>query len=80
MKKFIFISLLVLSSLLFAEEDNNHSQHPLIQKFDKDKDGQIFYKEAPEELQDDFCQYDVNQDAYLDEVEIEAIGRETSNK
>ena len=41
--------------------------------FDKNKDGKIFYTEASKALQDDFCQYDVNQDAYIDSVEVEAI-------
>ena len=41
--------------------------------FDKNKDGKIFYTEASKALQDDFCQYDVNQDTYIDSLEVEAI-------
>lgn len=73
MIKVIFITLLCCSSSLLGVEENNSSVHPLIKKFDKNKDGKIFYTEASKELQDHFCQYDVNQDAYIDSIEVKAI-------
>lgn len=60
-------------SFLLGVEKTTQSLHPLLKKFDKDKDGKIFYTEASKKLQEHFCQYDVNQDGYLDKVEIEAI-------
>lgn len=69
----IIIVTLFFSSFIFGGEENNSTIHPLIKKFDKNKDGKIFYTEASEEIQDDFCQYDVNQDGYLDEVEVKAV-------
>jgi Ca2+-binding EF-hand superfamily protein len=73
MIKVILFILLCCSSSLLGAEENNSTVHPLIKEFDKDKDGKIFYTEASKALQDDFCQYDVNQDAYIDSVEVEAI-------
>jgi len=73
MIKVILVACFAFASVLFAVEENNASVHPLIKEFDKDKDGKIFYTEASAELQDDFCQYDVNQDAYIDSVEVKAI-------
>jgi Ca2+-binding EF-hand superfamily protein len=67
------IAFLFFFQFLWGIEESNSSIHPLIKKFDKNKDGKIFYTEASKELQDDFCQYDVNQDGYLDEVEVEEI-------
>ena len=68
----LFLLLCVFSSL-WGTEGTSSTLHPLIKKFDKDKDGKIFYTEASKELQDNFCQYDVNQDAYIDKMEVKAI-------
>ena len=70
MPKTMLFLLLCFFSSLWGTEDNNSTLHPLIKKFDKDKDGKIFYTEASKALQDDFCQYDVNQDGYIDKVEV----------
>jgi Ca2+-binding EF-hand superfamily protein len=72
-KMMLGIGLFLFPFCLFSMEENNSTTHPLIKKFDKDKDGKIFYTEASKELQEKFCQYDVNQDAYIDEIEVEAI-------
>ncbi|CAA6817226.1 MAG: Unknown protein [uncultured Sulfurovum sp.] len=72
MMKIIVLAAL-FSLLLYAETEVNATKHPLLKKFDKDKDDKIFYTEASTELQDDFCQYDVNQDGYIDEVEVESV-------
>lgn len=81
MKNNLLACLLLFSStLLLAVEENNTTVHPLIKEFDKNKDGKVFYSEASESLQEDFCQYDVNQDAYLDAVEIEAIPQRIQNE
>lgn len=73
MTKATFFIFLCFSFALWGEGDNNSSVHPLIKKFDINKDGKIFYTEASKELQDDFCQYDVNQDGYLDKLEVKAV-------
>jgi len=68
----IFISFLLLSCLsihLLAEETTN----PIMKKFDKNNDGKLFYSEASENLQEHFCQYDVDQDGYLNEKEIKEV-------
>jgi Ca2+-binding EF-hand superfamily protein len=59
--------------LLCANQENNETVHSLIEQYDYNKDGMIFYTEAPQELQDDFCQYDVNQDGFIDKHEVMAI-------
>ncbi|NKQ38652.1 MAG: hypothetical protein HF967_04135 [Methanosarcinales archaeon] len=73
MIKIFLITFALFSLSLWGTEDNNSTVHPVMKMFDKNKDGKIFYTEASKALQDDFCQYDVNQDAYIDSVEVEAI-------
>ena len=73
MIKIFLIRFALFSLSLWGTEDNNSTVHPVMKMFDKNKDGKIFYTEASKALQDDFCQYDVNQDAYIDSVEVEAI-------
>ncbi|CAA6808481.1 MAG: Unknown protein [uncultured Sulfurovum sp.] len=73
MLKYILFIVLFFFSSLWSVEENNSTTHPLIKKFDTNKDGKIFYTEASKVLQDDFCQYDINQDGYIDEVEVEAL-------
>ncbi|CAA6799696.1 MAG: Unknown protein [uncultured Sulfurovum sp.] len=74
MKQTIFLlTVLFSSTLLWGAEENNTTVHPLIKKFDKNKDGKIFYTEASKEIQEKFCQYDVNQDGYLDKVEVKEV-------
>ncbi|CAA6808796.1 MAG: Unknown protein [uncultured Sulfurovum sp.] len=67
------LMLLTNGTCLYATAERNATMHPLMKAFDKDKDGKIFYTEASKSLQEDFCQYDVNQDAYIDEIEVTAI-------
>jgi len=64
---FLFITLLPIQ--LLAEETTN----PIMKKFDKNGDGKLFYSEASENLQEHFCQYDVDQDGYLNEKEIKEV-------
>ena len=73
MTKIMLFTFFCVSSSLWGLEENNSTIHPLMKIFDKNKDGKIFYTEASKELQDDFCQYDVNQDAYIDGNEVKAI-------
>lgn len=68
----LILMTLFCSCVLWAEGENN-TTHPLLEKFDTNNDGMIFYTEAPKSLQNDFCQYDVNQDAYLDKKELKSI-------
>ncbi len=63
----------LLVSLGFATDKESKKIHPVMKKFDKNGDGKLFYTEASEELQEHFCQYDVNQDGYLDKQEIKAV-------
>lgn len=69
----IFVPLLSISTLLYANQENNATVHPLIEKYDHNKDGKIFYTEASKKLQEAFCQYDVNQDGFLDSDEVMAL-------
>ncbi|HHS92505.1 MAG TPA: hypothetical protein ENK82_04105 [Campylobacterales bacterium] len=72
MKKILTLFVVTLS-LLLASEDTNLTHKSLIDLYDMNGDEMIFYTEAPKEIQDDFCQYDVNQDGYIDKDEVEAI-------
>jgi Ca2+-binding EF-hand superfamily protein len=68
----IFLSFLLVSFFsiqLLAEATTN----PIMKKFDKNRDGKLFYSEASENLQEHFCQYDVDQDGYLNEKEIKEV-------
>lgn len=71
--KVLFSLSILLGVCLYATEEDEGLKHFLIQTYDKNKDGMIFYTEAPKEIQDDFCQYDVNQDGFIDIYEVEAI-------
>lgn len=73
MKRVFMVLLIGVSTLLYANDENNETVHSLIKKYDRNQDGMIFYTEAPQELQDDFCQYDVNQDGFIDKHEVTAI-------
>lgn len=68
-----FTVMTLLCSLVLCSEADSNTTHPLLDKFDSNNDGMIFYTEAPKALQNDFCQYDVNQDGYLDKSELESI-------
>lgn len=70
--KIIFL-ITLFSLFLCAWTEDNATTHPLMKKFDQNKDGKISYPEASKELQDDFCQYDINQDGYLDDVEVKRV-------
>jgi len=71
--KTVLMLFMLTLSLLMASQETNVTDESLIGIYDVNGDDMIFYTEAPEELQDDFCQYDVNQDGYLDKHEVEAI-------
>jgi len=73
MRNGLIVFLIAVSSCLYANEESNATIPPLIEQYDQNKDGMIFYTEAPKELQNDFCQYDVNQDGFLDKKEVMAI-------
>jgi len=66
----VLVTVIFYSTLLFSSEE---AVNPLIQKFDKNDDGKIFYEEASAELQEHFCQYDVDQDAYLNDEELKVV-------
>ena len=68
----VLISILLVSIGLATDKESKEV-HPVMKKFDKNKDGKLFYTEASEDLQEYFCQYDVNQDGYLDKKEIVAV-------
>ena len=68
----VLLSLLSVS-LGLATDKESKEVHPVMKKFDENKDGKVFYSEASEDLQEHFCQYDVNQDGYLDKKEIKAV-------
>ena len=70
--KIIFLTLF-LSQVILANDKNIPTMHPVMKKFDKNRDGKVFYTEASEDLQEHFCQYDVNMDGYLDKKEIKAV-------
>ena len=62
-----------LVSIGLATDKESKEVHPVMKKFDKNRDGKVFYSEASEDLQEHFCQYDVNQDGYLDKKEIKDV-------
>jgi len=64
-----FLLISFLSIQLLAEKMIS----PVMKKFDKNRDGKLFYSEASENLQEHFCQYDVDQDGYLNEQEIKEV-------
>ena len=68
----VLISILLVSIGLATDKESKEV-HPVMKKFDKNKDGKLFYTEASEDLQEHFCQYDVNQDGFLDKQEIKAV-------
>ena len=68
----VLISILLVSIGLATDKESKEV-HPVMKKFDKNKDGKLFYTEASEDLQEHFCQYDVNQDGFLDKKEIKAV-------
>jgi Ca2+-binding EF-hand superfamily protein len=67
------VFLIGMATFLYATNDRNQTVDSFIAKYDRNSDGMIFYTEAPQELQDDFCQYDVNQDGFIDRKEALAI-------
>ncbi len=68
----LLLSLLSVSIGLATDKESKEV-HPVMKKFDKNRDGKLFYTEASEDLQEHFCQYDVNQDGFLDKKEIKAV-------
>ena len=64
---------LVLSQIALANDNNTSTLNPILKEFDTNKDGKLFYSEASEDLQEHFCQYDINQDGYLDNKEIKEV-------
>ncbi len=70
--KLIFIALL-LNQVGLANDNNTSTLNPILKEFDTNRDGKLFYSEASEDLQEHFCQYDVNQDGYLDKKEIKEV-------
>ena len=69
----VVLIVLVSVSIGYSSDKESKEVHPVMKKFDKNRDGKVFYSEASEELQEHFCQYDVNQDGYLDKKEIKAV-------
>ena len=69
----IVLIILLSLSIGYATDKESKEVHPVMKKFDKNRDGKVFYSEASEDLQEHFCQYDVNQDGYLDKQEIKAV-------
>ena len=60
-------------SIGLATDKESKEVNPVMKKFDKNRDGKVFYSEASEELQEYFCQYDINMDGYIDSKEITAV-------
>jgi len=73
MTKIIMLLLSSMALVLATNQEHNQTGASLIEKYDHNGDGKIFYTEASKELQDNFCQYDVNQDGFLDKEEVMAI-------
>jgi Ca2+-binding EF-hand superfamily protein len=71
--KTIILALLICSSTLLGVEKSKDTVHPVMKKFDKNHDGKIFFTEASKNLQEHFCQYDVDQDGYLNEKEVKEV-------
>ncbi len=69
----MFMIIFIISTYFIYANEQLDRINPLIEKYDKDGDGKIFYTEAPKALQEKFCQYDVNQDGFIDALEVVAI-------
>ncbi len=51
----------------------NRTNHPVLDRFDKNNDSKISYKEAPKKMQNNFHKHDLNKDGFIDTEELKTL-------